>query len=87
MKSYNVTILSKIAWNAPDWHIWEHFQHFIKVEKILKDSLDLIPSPQVMSRNVCSRCKGKPLLGIVNKRLKAKCLLTSPSNVLSYYLK
>ena len=45
MKSHNVTILSKIAWNAPDWHIWEHFKHFIKVEKILKGSLDFIPSP------------------------------------------
>jgi hypothetical protein len=31
------------------------------------------------------RCKGKTLLGIVNKLLKKK--LTSPSNVLPYYLK
>ena len=88
MKSYNVTILSKIAWNAPDWHIWEHFKHFIKVEKILKGSLNLIPSTlpsvkiQIMGGKVFLRCKGKTLLGIVNKRLKAKNLLTSPSNAL-----
>ena len=62
-----------------------------KVEKILKGSLDLIPSPsmkiQIMGGKVCLRCKGKTLLGIVNKLLKTKSLLTSPSNVLPYYLK
>ena len=64
-----------------------------KVEKILKGSLDLIPSPtpsvktQIMGRKVCLRCKGKTLLGVVNKILKTKSLLTSPSNVLPYYLK
>ena len=62
-----------------------------KVEKILKGSLDSIPSPsvkiQIMGGKVCLRSKGKTLLGIVNKLLKAKSLLTSPSNVLPYYLK
>ena len=64
-----------------------------KVEKILKDSLDSIPSPspsvkiQIMGGKVCLRCKGKTLLGIANKLLKTKCLLTSPINVLPYYLK
>ena len=64
-----------------------------KVEKILKGSLDSIPSPspsvknQIMSRKVCLRCKVKTLLGIVNKLLKTKSLLTSPSNVLPYYVK
>ena len=42
-----------------------------KVEKILKGSLDLIPSPsvkiQIMGGKVCLRCKGKTLLGVVNK--------------------
>ena len=42
-----------------------------KVEKILKGALDLIPSPsvkiQIMGGKVCLRCKGKTLLGIVNK--------------------
>ena len=63
-----------------------------KVEKILEGSLDLIlpPSPfvkiQIMGRKVSLRCKGKALLGIVNKLLKTKSLLTSPSNVLPYYL-
>ena len=44
-----------------------------KVEKILKGSLDLIPSPsssvkvQIMEKKVCLRCKGKTLLGDVNK--------------------
>ena len=46
-----------------------------KVEKILKGSLDLIPSPSpsvkidIMGRKVCLRCKGKTL-GVVNKLLK-----------------
>jgi hypothetical protein len=65
------------------------------VEKILIGSLDLIPSPspsvkiQIMGGKVWFRCKGKALLGIVNKLLKTKSLLTSlvDSNVLPYYLK
>ena len=65
----------------------------VKVEKILKGSLDSVPSPtpsvkiQIMGRKVCLRCKCKILLGIVNKLLKSKILLTSPSNILPYYLK
>ena len=44
-----------------------------KVENILKGSLDSIPSPspsvktQMMGGKVCMRCKGKALLGDVNK--------------------
>ena len=60
-----------------------------KVENILKGRLDSIPSPsvkiQIMGGKVCLRCKGKTLLGVVNKLLKTKSLLTSPSNVLPYY--
>ena len=65
----------------------------LKVEKILKGSLDSITSPspsaknQIMDGKVFLRCKGKTLLVIVNKLLKTKSLLTSPSNVLLYYLK
>ena len=61
-----------------------------KVEKILKGSLDAIPSPspsvkiQIVSGKVCLRCKDKTLLGIVHKLLKTKSLLISPSNVLLY---
>ena len=61
---------------------------WFKVEKILKGSLDLIPSPstsvkiQIMGGKVCLRYKGKTLLGIVNK-----LFFTSPSDVLPYYLK
>ena len=60
----------------------------IKVEKILKGRLDLIPSPsslvkiQIMSGKVCLKCKGKTLLDIVNKHFKTKSLLTY---VLAYY--
>ena len=49
-----------------------------KVENILKGSLDSTPSPspsvkiQIMGGKVCLRCKGKILLGIVNKLLKTK---------------
>ena len=47
----------------------------VKVEKILKGSLDSIPSPspsmkiQITGGKVCLRCKGKTLLGVVNKVL------------------
>ena len=64
-----------------------------KEEQILNGSLDLIPSSspsvkiQIMGGKVCFRCKGKTLLGIVNKLLKTKSLLTSPSKFLPYYLK
>ena len=57
-----------------------------KVEKIWEDSLNLIPSPsssakiQIIARKVCLRCKVKTMLGAVNKLLKTKSLLTSPSN-------
>ena len=71
--------------------ILEFQTSLIKVEKILKDSLDSIPSPsvkiQILGGKVCLRCKGKTLLGVVNKLLKTKSLLISPSNVLPYYLK
>ena len=64
-----------------------------KVEKILKGSLDSIPSPlplvkiQIMGGKICFRCKGKTLLCVVNKLLKTKSLLTSPSDVVPFYLK
>ena len=67
--------------------IYDTYNYTIKVEKILKGSLNLIPSPipsvkiQIMGGKVCLRCKGRKLLGIINKFLKTKSLLTSPSNV------
>ena len=64
---------------------------FSRVEKILKSSLDSIPSAsvkiQIIGVKVSLRCKGKTFLGVFNKLLKTKSLLTSPSNVLPYYLK
>ena len=61
-----------------------------KVEKILKVSLDLIPSPsakiQIMGGKVCLRCKGKTLLGDVNKLFAFKSLLTTACNVLLLHL-
>jgi hypothetical protein len=69
-------------------HLWALKENQGKVEKILKGSLDLIPSHsvkiQIMGGKVCLRCKGKTLLGIVNKFLKTNKLLRSPSNVLPY---
>ena len=67
----------------------------VKVVKILKGSLDLIPSPlpsekiQITGKKVCLRCNGKTLQGIVSKLLKTKSLLISPASsiVLFYYLK
>ena len=66
-------------------------QYFFKVEIFLKGSLDAIPSPsvkiQIMGGKVYLRCKGKTLLGVVNKLLKTKSLLTLPSHVLPYNIK
>jgi hypothetical protein len=56
---------------------------YIKVDKILKGVQHLIPSPsptvkiQIMGGKICLSCKGKKLLGVVNKRLKTKCFTTS----------
>ena len=64
-----------------------------KVEKILKGSLDSILSPspsvkiQIMGKKTSLRCKGETLLGVVNKLLKTKSLLSLSSNVLPYYRK
>ena len=64
-----------------------------KVEKIYEDSLDSISSSspsvkiKIMCGKVCLRCKGKTLLGVVNKVLVFKSLLTSPSNDLLHLLK
>ena len=62
-----------------------------KVEKILKCSLDSIPSSsvkiQIMGRKICLRCKGKTLMGIVNKLFVFKSSLTATSNVLPLCLK
>ena len=58
----------------PGWGIKPTFSdHIVKVESILKGSLDSIPSPspsvkiQIRGGKVCLRCKGKTLLGVVNK--------------------
>jgi hypothetical protein len=59
-----------------------------KVENILKGSLDLIPPPsvkiQIMGGKACLRCKGKTLLGVVNKDFGNQKVV---GNVLPYYLK
>ena len=58
------------------------FKTHPKVEHILKGSLDLIPSPSNSVKIQIMNGKGKTLLGVVNKVLKTKSLLTSASNVL-----
>ena len=75
--------------DAAQWEIVGNiFTQYFKVEKISEDRLDLIPSPslsvkiQIIGGKVCLRCKGKPLLGVVNKL----CVL-KVSNILPYYLK
>ena len=68
------------------------FELLNKVEKILKGSPVLIPSPsplvkiQIMSGKACLWHKGKTLLGIVNKLFVFKSLLTTSSNVLPLHL-
>ena len=64
------------------------FNLFIKVEMILKGSLDSISSSspsvkiQIMGGKVWLRRRSKTLLGVVNKHLDTQSLLTMPSNVL-----
>ena len=59
----------------------------IRIEKILKGSLDSIPSPsplvkiQIIGGKICLRCKDETLLGVVNILLKTKSLLTSLYNL------
>ena len=61
-----------------------------KVKKTEEDSLDSIPSLspsvkiQIMGGKVYLSCKGKTLLGDVNKLFVFKSLLTTPSNVLPF---
>ena len=70
-----------------------NFSPALHQEKILRGCLDsnLLPSSsviiQIIGKKVFLRCKGKTLPGIVNKLLITKSLLTSPINVLPYYLK
>ena len=88
---FKIILEEHFYFHAPAFSRDLNYKH--KLEKKLKGSLDLIPSPSPSVKNsnfggkVCLRCKGKTLLGIVNKLLKTKSLFTSPSNVLPYYLK
>ena len=74
-------------------HIHNGVEIFFKVEYVLKGSQDSIPSPspsvkrRIMDRKVCSRCKNKTLLGVVNKLLNIKSLFTIPGKVLPLHLK
>ena len=75
-----------IAWNLDHYvRKWFSFDTFYKVEKVLKGSLDSIPSLspsvkiQIMGGKVCLRCRGKTLLGIVNKLLKTKSFWGHPA--------
>ena len=75
----------QIVWNVRS-------DRTIKLEKILKDSLDLIPSPspsvkiQIIGGNYWQEL-GKKLLDDVNNFFVFKSLLTIPSNVLPLHLK
>ena len=69
-----------------------HSLFFMKVLNIPpNDSLDSIPSLspsvkiQIFGGKVCLWCKGKTLLGIVNKLLKTKSLLVKTKKCLSEY--
>ena len=46
-----------------------------------------LPENSNYGRESFLRCKGKTLLSIVKKLLKTRSLLTSPNNILLYYLK
>ena len=56
---------------------YSNVKPFCKVEKILKGSLDSVKI-QIMGGKVCLRCKGKTLLGVVNKLLRTKSFALLP---------
>ena len=66
---------------------------FIKVETILKDSLDSIPSLspsvkiKIICRNVCLKCKGKTLLGDVHKLFVFKNFVYNVQHCFAFTLK
>ena len=71
-----------------------HQCNAVKVEKVLKGSLDSIITftfrelkIQIMGGKVCLRCKVKTLLGDVNKLFFIKSLMIMPSNILLLHLK
>ena len=78
------------CWTGSSWIDPNYFQKnpAVKVKKNQEDTLHLILSPpasvkiQNMGGKICLRCKGKTLLGIVNKLFIFKSFLTKPSNVL-----
>ena len=82
-----ICLSTKVRWT---YRVGGKIYFYFKVEKIQKGSLDSIPSslPSVKIQIICwkvfLRCKGKTLLGIVNKLLKTKKLLASPSTVLLF---
>ena len=87
-KGFGFTLKGKSDFKLEDFYAGTR-KFEVKVEKILKGSLDSIPSPspsgkiQIMGGKVCLRCKGKILLGV----FVFKSLLTSPCNVLPLHLK
>ena len=62
-----------------------------KIENVLKGRLYSIPTSstsvkiQIMGKKICLRCKGKTLLGVVNKLLKVKIFCPITSNKLSRF--
>ena len=74
------TMGSKPFWSLLKFFVQSLLENLGKVEKHLKGSLNLIPSPspsmkiQIMGVKVCLRCRCKILLGVVNKLLKCFAL-------------
>ena len=55
-----------------------------KIENIFKGILDI--QIQIMDGKVCLRCKGKTLLGVVNKLLNMKVMGLNPVYLLKSFL-
>ena len=73
-----------------------HYHNFFpnKVEKILKGSLTLVPSPsvkiQIMGKKVCLGCKGfenKKFVDITQQRFVLKPQVNFPANNLNFHKK
>ena len=79
-----LALVSLILWHCGFFRRYEY--HF-KVSWILSYHLHLQWKVKLWARKFDSGVMAKHCLGIVNKLLKTKRLLTLPSNVFQYYLK
>ena len=86
LESYHTKTARKLPINKMD----SRYATTLKSKKDLRRCPGFDPITFTFSENSNygrERCKGKTLLGVVNKLLNTKSLLTMPNNIFPYYLK